>query len=161
MKTIILVRHGKSSWEHDVIDAERPLKARGKTDANHVADKYNKDNSNPERIFSSPAKRALETSKIFIKHLKLEENAISVIDSLYDFGGENVIKFIKNLPNEVNSAMLFGHNHAFTTITNTFGNKFIGNLPTSGLVKLNFEIDNWQDLKQGTTEFIIIPKELR
>ena len=161
MKTIILTRHGKSSWEHNVGDAKRPLKSRGKSDAKLVANQYITTNNLPERIFSSPAKRALETCEIFTKVFNLSKNSISIDDNLYDFGGENVIHFIKNLSDEISSAMLFGHNHAFTSIANIYGDKFIDNLPTSGLVKLNFEIDNWQDLKKGTTEIIIIPKELK
>ncbi|WP_299117170.1 histidine phosphatase family protein [uncultured Winogradskyella sp.] len=161
MKTVTLVRHGKSSWEYDVSDIERPLKSRGEKDAKLVANQFIMSNSVPKKIFSSPAIRALETCKIFIEAFNLSENFIEIDDSLYDFGGDNVVNFLKNLPNEIDEIMIFGHNHAFTSITNIFGDKFIDNLPTSGLVKLNFEISNWQDLKQGHTEFIIIPRELK
>ncbi|WP_178988293.1 SixA phosphatase family protein [Winogradskyella schleiferi] len=161
MKTIILMRHGKSSWRHNVSDRERPLKTRGKNDAKLVAEEFIKKNDCPEVIFSSPANRALSTCKIFTKTLKIPENDITVIDDLYDFSGESVINFIKQLPNNLNEVMIFGHNHAFTSISNIFGDNFIDNLPTSGLVKINFENDNWKNLKQGTTEFIIIPKELK
>lgn len=161
MKSIILVRHGKSSWEYDVSDRDRPLKLRGERDAELVANQFNLKGNIPERIFSSPARRALSTCSIFLKTFKLSENSTNVIEELYDFGGESVINFIKNLPNNYDSVMIFGHNHAFTSISNIFGNIFIDNLPTSGLVKLNFEIDNWKDLKKGTTEFVIIPKELK
>ena len=91
----------------------------------------------------------------------LSENSFTIDEDLYDFSGEDVINFIKKLPNTIDSAMIFGHNHAFTSIANIFGDRFIDNLPTSGLVKLNFDIDNWQDFKQGTTELVIIPKELK
>ena len=57
--------------------------------------------------------------------------------------------------------MIFGHNHAFTSISNIFGSIFIDNLPTSGLVKINFDTNNWADIKQGQTELILIPKELK
>ncbi|WP_299361885.1 histidine phosphatase family protein [Winogradskyella sp.] len=161
MKSIVLVRHGKSSWEFDVSDVQRPLKQRGIKDAQLVANKFIKSNKIPEKIFSSPANRALSTCKIFVSIFNLSENSISIEDDLYDFGGENVLRFVKKLPNEYTSIMIFGHNHAFTSIANIFGDKFIENLPTSGLIKLKFDIDNWQDLKQGTTELIIIPKELK
>lgn len=161
MKTILLMRHGKSSWEHDVTDRERPLKRRGINDAKLVANEFAKENNSPSVIFSSPANRALSTCKIFTETLKIPQGKITVVDDLYDFGGENVIEFIKNLPNGLDEVMIFGHNHAFTSISNIFGSTYIDNLPTSGLVKLNFDIDSWEDLKQGTTEFIIIPKELK
>lgn len=161
MKSIVLVRHGKSSWEFNVPDAQRPLKQRGIKDAQLVANEFFKSHKIPSQIFSSPANRALSTCKIFVQTFNLSENSISVEDDLYDFGGESVINFIKNLPNSYDDIMIFGHNHAFTSIANIFGDKFIENVPTSGLIKLKFDIDNWKDLKQGTTELIIIPKELK
>ncbi|WP_369998303.1 histidine phosphatase family protein [Winogradskyella sp.] len=161
MKTVTLVRHGKSSWEYDVSDIERPLKSRGKNDAKLVANQYIKSNSTPKNIYTSPANRALSTCGIFVDVFRLSDNSYTIIGDLYDFGGENVIKFIKTLPDTVDNIMIFGHNHAFTSIVNIYGDKFIDNLPTSGLVKLNFDISNWKDLKKGTTELIIIPKELK
>ena len=161
MKSIILVRHGKSSWEYNVSDTERPLKQRGVKDAKLVADQFIKSNKIPEKIYSSHAKRALETCKIFVKAFDLDKNSFKIEHELYDFGGESVINFIKNLSNKYGTVMLFGHNYAFTSIANIFGDKFIDNVPTSGLIKLNFDIENWKDLTQGTTELIIIPKELK
>lgn len=161
MRTIVLIRHGKSSWNFDVTDRERPLKQRGVKDVELVAKHFIKQNVVPHFIFSSPAKRALNTCKIFLKHLGLSENSIRVEEDLYDFGGESVIGFIKNLPDSYSDVMIFGHNHAFTSISNIFGSIFIDNLPTSGLVKINFEVDSWKDIKSGQTELILIPKELK
>ncbi len=160
MKTLTLMRHGKSSWKHDVTDRERPLNQRGKNDAKLVANHFMKQNVVPTIIFSSPAKRALNTCKIFIKASNLPETSIRVDEDLYDFGGESVVNFIKNLPDSCSDIMIFGHNHAFTSITNIFGSIFIDNLPTSGLVKINFEVDYWREIKSGQTELILIPKEL-
>lgn len=161
MKSITLVRHGKSSWEFDVSDFLRPLKNRGVDDAKLVANQYVSLGLLPGVIYSSPAVRAFSTCKIFLGAFNLSEDSVTIKDDLYDFGGESVINFIKRLPNDYNSVMLFGHNHAFTSIANIFGDKFIDNLPTSGLIKINFDISDWKDLKQGTTELLIIPKELR
>ena len=161
MKTIILVRHAKSSWENNLSDRQRPLKNRGLNDAKKVSDAFSKLEYLPETYFSSPAKRALETSEIFLETLKIDPSKLTIVEDLYDFDGNNVLKFIKSLNNATKSVMIFGHNHAFTSISNIFGDVYLDNLPTSGLVKINFEIDNWEDLKKGTTEFIIIPKELK
>ncbi|MBU2920437.1 histidine phosphatase family protein [Winogradskyella psychrotolerans] len=161
MKEITLIRHGKSSWEQDVIDRERPLKTRGINDIKLVANHFFNSNSVPEIIFSSPARRALSTCEIFMNTLNIAKEQVVVVEELYDFDGRNVIDFIKNLSNEYNEVMIFGHNHAFTSISNIFGDTFIDNLPTSGLVKLKFDINDWNDLKKGITEFIIIPKELK
>jgi phosphohistidine phosphatase len=162
MKKITLIRHGKSSWEYNVTDRDRPLSTRGVTDAKLVADHFiNKKIKIPTTIFSSPANRALSTCKIFVKTFGFSESSIKIIDDLYDFDGQNVINFIKELPNDYDDVMIFGHNHALTSISNIFGNTFIDNLPTSGLVSLNIDIEKWTDLKKGTTEYIIVPKSLK
>ncbi len=57
--------------------------------------------------------------------------------------------------------MIFGHNHAFTSICNIFGNNFIDNLPTSGLVVIDFDIDSWENIKKGVTRFSIFPRDLK
>ena len=93
--------------------------------------------------------------------LNFPEKSIEIVEDLYDFGGESVINFVKNLSDEYDEIMIFGHNHAFTSISNIFGSIFIDNLPTSGLVKINFDTNNWADIKQGQTELILIPKELK
>jgi phosphohistidine phosphatase len=161
MKIIILVRHGKSSWEDDVTDRQRTLKPRGERDAKVVANQFMKQNEVSQNMFSSPAKRAVNTSKIFTETFGLSEKNVTIDECLYDFGGESVLNFIKNLPNSYNDIMIFGHNHAFTSISNIFGSIFIDNLPTSGLVKMSFNIDNWKDIKKGQTELILIPSELK
>lgn len=161
MKSITLVRHAKSSWKYDVTDRERPLKSRGKNDAKLVSLEYLKHNLAVDKVFSSPAKRAYTTCQIFSKHVGFNINEVAVIDDLYDFGGENVISYIKSLSNDIDSIMIFGHNHAFTSISNIFGTAYMENLPTSGLVKIDFEIEDWKDIKKGVTKLIIIPKELR
>jgi phosphohistidine phosphatase len=155
------MRHGKSSWEYDVSDRERPLKSRGKNDAKLVANQYIKNNILPRTIFTSPAKRALDTCMIFCIISNFPTNEVKIEEDLYDFGGESVINFIKNLPNDISEIMIFGHNHAFTSISNIFGSDFISNLPTSGLVKIRIDIDDWKSLKKGKTIETIIPKELR
>jgi len=139
----------------------RPLKPRGISDVKLVANEFKKKGNIPHFIFSSPAKRALSTCKLFSNSLGYSENSIQVVEELYDFGGNNVINFIKKLPNDYNYVMIFGHNNAFTSISNIFGDVFIDNLPTSGLIKLKFDISDWKDLKKGTTEFIITPKDFK
>lgn len=161
MKTIVLVRHGKSSWKYDVGDKERPLKSRGINDANTVSREFEKVKYQPDIVLSSPANRALSTCKIFLKNLGYSDNILEITNKLYDFGGHSVVNCIKALDDQHENIMIFGHNHAFTSITNTFGSDYIDNLPTTGLVMINFDINSWKDLKQGKTQLMIIPRTLR
>lgn len=161
MKTLILVRHGKSSWEYAVSDKDRPLLERGINDAYLVSSSLNSQNLKIDAIFSSPANRALHTCIIFLRQLGTSFESLEVTDQLYDFSGDEVLGFIENLDNELETVMIFGHNHAFTHIANSLGNTYIENVPTTGLVQLKFDIDNWRSLTKGNTQQTIFPKHLK
>ena len=161
MKTIVLIRHAKSSWDNDVSDLNRPLSVRGITDANLLSEKFKIYNFHPDAIFSSPANRAITTCAIFMENLELPRSLLAIDEQLYDFGGNQVRHFIKSLDDELKNIMFFGHNHAFTSLTNSFGDDYIDNLPTSGLVMIDFNVDQWQKLSQGTTKMILTPKDFK
>lgn len=161
MKTIVLVRHGKSSWEYPVSDILRPLKSRGITDAKLVCDEFLKANCLPDFVVTSPAKRAHDICKIFTKKMEIPTQNIQINPTIYDFEGSKTADFIKSLDENYQRVMLFGHNYAFTSLVNQFGNRYIENLPTSGLVMINFDVDFWKDITKGTTELMILPRDLK
>ena len=68
MKTLLLMRHAKSSWKDDTLsDHERPLKKRGRKDTKRIAKVIKENNLIPNVIISSPAVRTLETVNILKK----------------------------------------------------------------------------------------------
>lgn len=161
MKTLILVRHGKSSWEYSVNDKDRPLLPRGINDALVVSNSFNEQAIKIDAAFSSPANRALHTSMIFTRQLYFPLDKFRVVNELYDFAGNEVLQFLKELDNTLNTVLIFGHNHAFTSIANSLGNTYIENLPTSGLVQLEFDVDNWASIEKGRTKQTIFPKQFK
>ncbi len=161
MKKITIIRHAKSSWEHRVTDFERPLKKRGLEDASLVSfcakDKINK----PDFILSSDANRARSTAAIFIKTLDFQSVDFQLDNKLYDFSGNDLIQVIKNCDDAINHLMIFGHNFAITSFVNTYGSVLYDNVPTSGLVSIDFNSNSWQDLMPGKTILKIFPKDLK
>ncbi|MGM5470425.1 SixA phosphatase family protein [Flavobacteriaceae bacterium LMO-SS05] len=161
MKNIVLVRHAKSSWDHHVSDDKRPLANRGIADAHLVSQKFKAHSYQPDRIFSSPANRALSTCNIFLKNLEISDIKLALSPELYDFSGEKVVDFIKSIDKPLNNVIIFGHNYAFTSVANRFGNVYIDNVPTCGLVWIQFDVDTWNAIDKGTTKLIIRPKDLK
>jgi len=161
MKTLVLIRHGKSSWKHPVSDMLRPLKSRGISDAELVVNEFLKSDFRPDLVVSSPAKRAVDICSIFIQKMNISDKTLQINPTIYDFSGGKTADFIKTLDNNYQKVMLFGHNYAFTSLANLFGNVYIENLPTSGLVMINFNVDSWKDIENGTTELVLFPKDLR
>ena len=161
MKTLVLVRHAKSSWEYDLPDRDRPLKKRGLNDADLVSKDFKKSGFIPDKIISSPANRAFTTCEIFMKNLGYDKSLLEKNENLYDFGGFNVMAVLRSLDDHLGSVMIFGHNHAFTSLANSLGDRYIDNLPTSGLVKIKLGIDSWTDLNKGRTILTIFPRDLK
>jgi len=161
MKQLILVRHAKSSWKYNVSDRERPLKKRGITDAHLVSKAFKNEQIAIDFVYSSPANRAQSTCKIFTENLDIPEEKIQILDKLYDFGGQDVMACIKSFDNALHTVMIFGHNHAFTSIAHLYGDRYIDNLPTSGLVLIAFNVDAWEYAKYGQTKLVLFPRDFR
>ncbi|MFC7357328.1 SixA phosphatase family protein [Jejudonia soesokkakensis] len=161
MKTLYMVRHAKSSWKHDVIDHQRPLKKRGENDATLVSEKIATEVPAPQKMISSDAVRALTTATYFKKTFGISEDDFSTNHDLYDFSGQNVMKIIKNLDDTLDRVMIVGHNHAFTSVANMLGNSYIENVPTCGFVMLEFETDSWSNITTGKTARTLFPRDLK
>lgn len=161
MKTLYMVRHAKSSWEFDVIDHKRPLKDRGINDGFLISNFVAKNFAAPNQIVSSDAVRALSTAKFFKDAFNIPDDRFKITHNLYDFSGHKVMETIKRLDDNWDRVMIVGHNHAFTSIANMLGNKYIDNVPTTGFVVLEFNESNWNDITTGITKHTVFPRDLK
>jgi len=70
MKTLLLIRHAKSSWDNVILpDFERPLNERGKHDAPLMAKKIKDKKIEIDTFVSSPAKRAKKLQQFLCMNL--------------------------------------------------------------------------------------------
>jgi len=68
MKTLLLLRHAKSSWKHpELADHDRPLNKRGKRTAPRVSALLQDEDLIPDLILCSPAVRAHTTARLVAK----------------------------------------------------------------------------------------------
>jgi phosphohistidine phosphatase len=144
MKTLHIVRHGKSSWDYPGIpDIDRPLIDKGISNSYLMAEKFLKKHKKPALIYSSPAIRALHTAVIFTRTLKLSPSIIKINEKIYEGSTGSIISVIEETKSNINDVMVFGHNPIFTQLANLFLNEKIDNLPTTGIVTLTFDTDDW------------------
>ncbi len=165
MKTLILVRHAKASWENEEwADLERPLNERGLSDAPVMAEIVAKKlEPKPELILTSNALRALTTANIFAKTLDKNEDAVSVENGIYDRGTKFIINLLKTQPDDINSIILFGHNPDVTSMATYFLGNYIVSLPTCAVVAIDFDIEQWTEIEDinGKLKFYEYPKKYR
>tara|TARA_Y100000385_G_C13010149_1_gene601272 strand:+ start:65 stop:553 length:489 start_codon:yes stop_codon:yes gene_type:complete len=160
MKTIVFIRHAKSSWRYQLPDEKRPLNKRGLFDAEFMSSLDVVKSFQPDAVFCSTAKRTRETCRFFLKNAVLPKTEVQYSDRLYDFSGAGLEAFIHTMNPHLSNVFIFGHNHALTAVVNTKGDQFIENIPTCGVVKINFKTNNWSDCSDGVVEYKLFPKNL-
>lgn len=161
MKNLIIIRHAKSSWNAPLNDIDRPLERRGMKDAHLVAMNSLQFIPPKFQIFSSTAKRASETALIFAQSFSYPIESITFNPELYTFDENRLEKVIKAFDNNCDNVILFGHNEAITNFVNKFGNVYIDNVSTSGLVAITFDTNSWATISNGETTKVLFPKELQ
>ncbi len=160
MKQLILVRHAKSSWSDMLIsDIERPLNSRGKRNAPFMAQKLKEIVKNIDTFYVSPAKRARKTAKVFLKDFS---NAKwNIVEEIYEAYVSTLEDVIYSIPYEIDTAIMFGHNPGFTALTNRYAKSMIDNLPTCGIVIIDFKGENWSKFHptSASVSDILFPKQ--
>ncbi len=164
MKTVLLVRHAKSSWDHPFLDdLERPLSERGLRDAPMMAKILKAQGMVPDAILCSPSVRTLSTAAFFKEHLGVDGKAFHVLDRLYEAGGEVYHSVIGGLDERYACVMLVGHNPELTVVANRFLALPIGNLPTCGVVRATADALTWPDFVAGPAfrTQLLFPKQFQ
>ncbi len=155
MKTLILVRHAKSSWDDPTLpDFDRPLNERGKKEAPKMAKRLADKNINIEGFISSPAKRAKRTAELFIKEFDKDENEIILFPSLYHADVNDFYEAISLVNDKFKCIAVFSHNPGITSFANKLIPKAqLDNMPTSSVFAVKANIKNWSDFKDAKKEF--------
>ena len=152
MKSLFLIRHAKSSWEDPSLrDFDRPLNPRGLRDAPFMSKLLKGKGVVVDQIVSSPANRAFSTAKYFAEAFGIDAADIMQRKEIYEAYPEDVLEIVKELPKQVNVALVFGHNPTFTSLANQFG-EYLSNVPTCGIVRIDANIDDWADFSIKTAQ---------
>lgn len=163
MKTLYLIRHAKSSWDFpELDDFQRPLNGRGKKDAPRMGRFLADKGILPERIISSPAKRAFKTARKMARELGYPKTEIVRDKAIYHAWPDRLLKIVIDLSDALSSVMLFGHNPGLTEFTNRLAGTAIENIPTAGAVGIEFDVHHWRDIGYGSGRllFFHFPREL-
>lgn len=154
MRTLYLCRHGKSSWaDPGMQDFDRPLNSRGMHDAPIMASRFMERGEPLELMVSSTANRALSTARAFADAMgaatreRFDTRApmpqLLLQPRLYHADVRTILEIVNALPDDAQHVMLFGHNPGFTEAVAFFSSDDIGNLPTCGMVRIDFPCDSW------------------
>ncbi len=149
MKTLLLLRHAKSSWKQQGInDHDRPLNKRGKKEAPKVGKYLLSNDLMPDLILSSTARRALDTAQAVIDESgyagKLEQRP-----DLYLSDTSCYLDALQGLPDSVNRVLVVGHNPDVEELLAVLTD-VKEHMTTSALAVINLPISNWEELNEAT-----------
>jgi len=147
MKTLILVRHAKSSWkDRSLPDRLRPLNKRGRCDAPTMGRRLAETGLDVELMISSPATRALATAEALAEELAYPWDEIVTDERLYHADAEEILTVIEEQDSWIDQLMLVAHNPGLTSLVNLLSRANIENVPTGGVVRLGYREEQWMEL---------------
>lgn len=164
MKTLYLIRHGKSSWDNPgLADFDRPLATRGKMDGPRMGAYLAEQSAKPDLLLSSPANRAYSTAKLIADAVGYEGSRIATDRKIYHADVYELRNIVKDIDDKYKTVMLFGHNPGFTEFVNFLTGLNISNLPTTGIACIDFHVDSWSEVRRhaGECRYMKFPKNLR
>jgi phosphohistidine phosphatase len=176
MKTIYLLRHGKSDWnDPSLSDYERPLKGRGSKDARSVGEFLASLKRKPDVFLVSPAERARRTAEIVAACISLSPRGIVCEKSLYEGSPDDILRLLVSLSDDIEAPLIVGHNPTLERIAVTL---LVGvmekgvesdtptspiRIPTAGLLCFEHDAPDWKSFGPGecVLQWMIYPKILK
>lgn len=164
MKTLVLMRHGKSSWKDILLsDFDRPLKKRGRRDTPIMGELLCKEGIAPDYVLSSPALRCRQTVELLYDPLKLSDDMIGYVKGFYHADTMDYLEVITDLSDDFSRILIVGHNPSLEGLLQ-FLTGDIEALSTAAIAWIKLPIQDWEDIIkddiQGTLVKLWRPKEL-
>ena len=166
MKTLLLLRHGKSDWAADYAgDHERPLKGRGRRDAARVGRFLAAYGPPPDRCLTSTAVRARTTLRLAHEaggwRAPVEETA-----ELYHAYPETVLSVLARVDDGVGTLLVTGHEPTLSeTVARLVAPRSGGavEMPTAALACIDLDVDRWADVTwgSGALRWLVTPAALK
>jgi phosphohistidine phosphatase len=160
MKTLILVRHSKSSHTFGISsDFDRPLNDRGFREATEMGKKLFKKKVEIDQFVSSPALRAKTTAELFVAEYNRKLKEILLIPALYHADPNSFNAVIKELEDSYNHVALFSHNPGITDFASSLTPTTpVSHMPTSSVFGVTAPIDSWKDFENAEKSYLFFYK---
>jgi phosphohistidine phosphatase len=134
-RTLILVRHAKSDWSGDHADIDRPLAKRGRRQAPDAGRWLATHIDGIDLAVVSPARRARSTWELVSAELEAPPPT-RIEGRVYAASGDELIAVLRELPDDVETAALVGHNPGIEDLASRLAGQWVP-MPTSALAVID------------------------
>lgn len=161
MKTLLLLRHAKSSWDDAAArDFDRPLNKRGTKAAPLIGRYMRKRRVKPDEVISSPAVRARQTAELVVEAAGIGAE-IRYDERIYEASTDDLMSVVAEIEDEVETVLLIGHNLAIEQFLERLTGE-VHHMPTAALARISLKPEGWGEVRDraGKLDWIVKPKEL-
>jgi phosphohistidine phosphatase len=162
MKTLLLLRHAKSSWKDtEARDFDRPLNQRGLKAAPAIGRLIRKRKLEPDLVLSSPAERARQTTQLVLEAASLKTE-LRYDERIYEASVARLFEIVSQIDDEANVVMLVGHNPGLEELQEALTGE-ARSFPTAALACIELNVEKWNKVRAGGghLEWLAKPKELK
>ena len=167
-RELLIFRHGKSDWYSDAVnDFDRPLARRGRKAVKRMAYWLSDQNLLPQRILSSPAERARQTTLRLCRFAEIPESRIVWEKTIYAADVNELLEVLASDSGRHGRTMIVGHNPGLEELVEYLSDRSLEApagcpaLPTATIVRLTMPHD-WRRLRTGCAQLVSVnrPREL-
>jgi len=161
MKTLLLLRHAKSSWDDaSLSDFDRPLNERGNRTAPVMGSWLRKKKLKPDLVLSSPAVRARQTTQIVCEAAGWA-GPVQYDERVYEAPVQRLLSIVSQIENEVNLTMMVGHNPGLEELVEALTGESC-RMPTGAVALIELNVEQWQEVRRalGKLKWLIRPRDI-
>ena len=162
MKTLYLLRHGKSDWDADYQgDPERPLASRGIKAAKRIGKFLSEIDAVPELVLTSSAVRARTTFDLARNH-GAWDCEWKLVPEIYNSNTQSILYLLGELEEDADSIMLVGHEPTWSETVRALTGARV-RFPTAAVARIDLTISSWEQIHLGTGElqWLLPPRLLK
>jgi phosphohistidine phosphatase len=170
MRTLMLMRHAKSSWDRpELDDLDRPLDPRGQKNAPLIARYIKESKWRPDLVLCSPAARVRETWQLMTPVLDRTVDC-KTLRTIYPGAPSRLLETLRRAADQVETLLLIGHNPGLGRLAVSLCGagprkpleRMRGKFPTAALAVIEFDVERWDQVAPGTGRLraFVRPKDL-
>lgn len=162
MKTLLLLRHGKSSWDAGPLpDHDRPLAPRGVRAARRMGRFIGRVGPPPDRALCSPAVRTAETLRLAVD-AGAGRVPTSLVPELYGASPADVLACVRAVDPGVETLLVVGHEPACSQTASALVGGAAVRFPTAALACVKLDAAAWEEVRPGCGEllWLVTPRML-
>jgi phosphohistidine phosphatase len=163
-RTLTLIRHAKAEQgSKDTRDIDRPLKQKGEKQATRLGTWLKEQHFDPDMLWSSPAARTHMSARIILDCSNAPLSILNVRKKLYLADAKEMLKMIRDTPDEVRHLAIVGHNPGIADLIQILTSLKEAYIPTGTACCIDFNIPTWDKIKagEGVIRYLVTPTMLK